>query len=119
MRRQVNSGHMLLLEVLLLLAALPFLEEVCYVFVAGVWEAERLVVQFLVGFIELVRVMMLMFIVLSTLSTLLFLLCYFFEGVSNLLRMFQTVLGVGGLLRLDWDAQKRYWSAVPITSLHP
>ena len=38
--RQVYLGLMLLLEVLLLLAALPFLEEVCYVFVAGVWEAE-------------------------------------------------------------------------------
>ena len=42
MLRQVYLGHMLLLEVLLLLAALPFLEEVCYGFVAGVWEAELL-----------------------------------------------------------------------------
>ena len=41
--RQVYFGLMLLLEVLLMLAALPFLEEVCYVFVAGVWEAELLV----------------------------------------------------------------------------
>ena len=36
MLRLVYSGLMLLLEVLLLLAALPFLEEVCYEFVAGV-----------------------------------------------------------------------------------
>ena len=32
------------LEVLLMLAALPFLVEVCCVFVAGVWEAELLAV---------------------------------------------------------------------------
>ena len=38
-------GLMLLLEVLLMLADLPFLEEVCYVFVAGVWEAELLVAR--------------------------------------------------------------------------
>ena len=43
MRRQVTFGLMLLLEVLLMLADLPFLEKVCYVFVAGVWEAELLV----------------------------------------------------------------------------
>ena len=35
MRRQVYFGLILLLEVLLMLAALPFLEEVCYVFVAA------------------------------------------------------------------------------------
>ena len=45
MRRQVYFGLMLLLGVLLLLAALPFLEEVSYVFVAGVWEAELLVAR--------------------------------------------------------------------------
>ena len=31
-----------------MLAALPFLAEVCYGFVVGVWKAELLVVQFLV-----------------------------------------------------------------------
>ena len=53
MLRQVYFGHMLLLEVLLLLAALPFLEEVCYVFVAGVWEAELLVARARAGYIVL------------------------------------------------------------------
>ena len=47
--RRVYFGLILKLEVLLLLAALPFLAEVCYGFAAGVWEAELLVVQFLVG----------------------------------------------------------------------
>ena len=47
--RRVYFGFILLLEVLLLLAALPFLAEVCYGFVAGIWEAQLLVVQFLVA----------------------------------------------------------------------
>ena len=51
MRRLVYFGLILLLEALLLLAALPFLEEVSYVFVAGVWEAELLVVRPRAGFI--------------------------------------------------------------------
>ena len=74
--RRVYFGLILKLEVLLLLAALPFLAEVCYGFVAGVWEAELLVVQFLVGSIGLARVMLLMCIVLSTLFIPLFLLCF-------------------------------------------
>ena len=45
MLRLDHLGLMLLLEVLLLLAALPFLVEVCYGFVSGVWEAELLAVQ--------------------------------------------------------------------------
>ena len=57
------------------LAALPFLEEVCYVFVADVWEAELLVARVRVGCIGLAMVMMLISVVLSILSTLLFLLC--------------------------------------------
>ena len=56
MLRMVYFGLILQLEVLLLLAALPFLAEVCYGFVAGVWEAELLVVQFLVDSIGLVTV---------------------------------------------------------------
>ena len=100
MLRQVYLGHMLLLEVLLLLAALPFLEEVCYVFVAGVWEAELLVAWLLAGCIGSVMLMRLMSTVLSSLSTLLFLPCYSFVGVSNLLQMFLRVFGVKGSLSL-------------------
>ena len=40
---EVYFGPIPVLGVLLLLAALPFLVEVCYVFVTGVWEAELLV----------------------------------------------------------------------------
>ena len=54
--------------------ALPFLVEVCYVFVAGVWEVELLVAGDLVGYIGPVMVMRLMCIVLSTLLSLLSLL---------------------------------------------
>ena len=50
--RLVYFVLILLLVALLLLAALPFLEEVSYVFVAGVWEAELLVVQFRAGSIS-------------------------------------------------------------------
>ena len=67
----------------LLLAALPFLVEVCYEFVTGVWEVELLVAGVLAGCIELVRVMRLMFIALSTLFILLFLLCYSFVDVLS------------------------------------
>ena len=83
MLRQVYFGHMLLLEVSLLLAALPFLEEVCYVFVAGVWEAELLVAWAPAGCIVFPRVMKLINTVLSFLSTLLFLLFYSFVGVLS------------------------------------
>ena len=100
MLRQVYLGHMLLLAVLLLLAALPFLEEVCYVFVAGVWEAELLVAWLLAGCIGSVMVMRLISTVLSSLSTLLFLPCYSFVGVSNLLQMFLRLFGVKGSLSL-------------------
>ena len=101
MRRQVCLGHMLLLEVLLLLAALPFLVEVCYGFVAGVWEAELLVVRFRAGCIGSVMMMMLISIVLNSLSTLLFLLCYSLVGVSTLLLMFLRALRIRVLLNLD------------------
>ena len=88
------------LEVLLLLAALPFLEEVCYVFVAGVWKAELVVAWLLAGCIGSVMVMRLISTVLSSLSTLLFLPCYSFVGFSNLLQMFLRVFGVKGSLSL-------------------
>ena len=45
MLRKVYFGLIPKLEILLLLAALPFLAEVCYGFVAGVWEAELLVAR--------------------------------------------------------------------------
>ena len=83
-----------------MLAALPFLEEVCYVFVAGVWEAELLVARARAGYIVFAKVMRLISIVLNFLSTPLFLLCYSFVGVSSLLRMFSRVFGVRGLLSL-------------------
>ena len=44
-----------------------FLAEVCYGFVAGVWEAELLVVRALAGYIGLGMVMKLMCIALSIL----------------------------------------------------
>ena len=62
------------LEVRLRLAALPFLAEVCYGFVAGVWEAELLAVRVLAGCIGSAMVMRLMCIALSTLLIPLFLL---------------------------------------------
>ena len=74
MRRPVFLGLRLLLEGLLMLATLPFLVEVCYGFVAGVWEAERLAAGVLVGCIGLARVMRLIGIALSILSIPLFLL---------------------------------------------
>ena len=47
--RLVYFGLIVGLVVPLRLAALPFLEEVCYAFVAGVWEAELLAVRVLAG----------------------------------------------------------------------
>ena len=71
------------LEVPLKLAALPFLAEVCYAFVGGVWEAELLVVQFPAGFVGLAMVMKSLYIALSTLLILPLLLYYSFIGVLN------------------------------------
>ena len=65
------------------LAALPFLVEVCYVFVAHILEAELLVAGDLVGCIGPVKVMRLMRIVLSTLLIPLFLLYHSFVGVLS------------------------------------
>ena len=50
MLRRVYFGPIPELVVPLKLAALPFLVEVCHVFVTGVWEAELLVAVVLVGF---------------------------------------------------------------------
>ena len=126
MLRQVYLGLMLLLEVLLLLAALPFLEEVYYVFVAGVWEAELLVARAPAGYIVLAKMMRLINIVLSSLSTLLFLLCLLFrrrlKSVADVLKGIRSK----GFTQSRWDALLRYWGAVcrhgpcgPISSLHP
>ena len=98
--RQVCFEPMLLLEVRLKLAALPFLVEVCYVFVAGVWEVELLVAGVLVGCIVLVRVMRLIVTVPSFLFILLFLPFYSFVDVLSPLLMFLRVLGTRGLLSL-------------------
>ena len=100
MLRLVYFVLMLLLEVLLLLVALPFLVEVCYEFVTGVWEVELLVAGVLVGCIVSVRVMMLMFIALSILFILLFLLFYSFVDVLSQLRIFLRVSREKGLLNL-------------------
>ena len=100
MRRQAYLGHMLLLEVLLMLAALPFFEEVCYVFVAGVWEAELLVARAPAGYIVLAKMMRLISIALSILSIPLFLLFYSFAGALGPLPMFLRESGIKGLLSL-------------------
>ena len=108
MRRPVYLGLMLLLEVLLMLATLPFLVEVCYGFVAGVWEAELLAAGVLVGCIGLARVMRLISIALSILSIPLFLLCYSFAGALSPLLMFLRGSGIKGLHSLGgmlfWDS---------------
>ena len=83
MRRLVDFGLIILLEALLLLATLLFLEEVSSVFVAGVWEAELLVVRPRVGYIMYAKMMRLISIVLNILSTPLFLLYCSFVGVSS------------------------------------
>ena len=83
MLRRVYVEPILKLEVLLKLAALPFLAEVCYVFVAGVWGAELLGVRVRVGCIGFAMVMRLMSIALSILSILPFLLYYSFVGVLS------------------------------------
>ena len=125
-RRQVYLGHTLLLEVLLLLAALPFLEEVCYVFVAGVWEAELLVVRARAGYIVLAKMMRLISIVLNSLSTLLCLLCYSFVGVLKSVADVLNCFRSKGFTQSRWDALIKYWGAVcrhgpcgPISSRHP
>ena len=83
-----------------MLAALPFLVEVCYVFVAVVWEAELLAVRVRAGCIGLAMVMKLMSIVLSILLIPLFLLYYSFVGVLSPQLMFLKVSGARGLLNL-------------------
>ena len=83
-----------------MLAAPPFLEEVCYVFVAGVWEAELLVARARAGYIVFAKMMRLISIVLSILSIPLFLLFYSFAGVSSPLLMFLRESGIKGLLSL-------------------
>ena len=57
MLRRFFSGLILRLVAPTRLAALPFLLEVCCVFVACVWEVELLVAGDLVGYIGLVKVM--------------------------------------------------------------
>ena len=123
MLRRVYFGPILKLEVLLKLAALPFSAEVCYVFVAGVWEAELLAVRVLAACVGPVKVMRLMCIALSTLLMPLFLLYYSFVGVFSLWRMFSKVLGVKGLLSLGgllfWVIGSLYVVMVRVVLSHP
>ena len=112
MRRQVYFGRILLLEVLLMLADLPFLEEVCYVFVAGVWEAELLVARPRAGYIVLAKMMRLIIIVLSffinsSLSPVL-LFRRRLKSVADVLKGFRSK----GFTQSRWDALIRYWDAV-------
>ena len=108
------------------LAILPFLVEVCYEFVAGVWEAGLSVAGDLVGYIGLVRVMRLMCIVAQ----------YFVNSslypVLLIRRRLKSVADVlkgtrsKGFTQSRRDALLRYWGAVRrhglcglISSLHP
>ena len=124
--RKVYSGLSHELVVLLKLAALPLLEEVCYEFVTGVQGAELLVVRALAGYIGLAMVMILMCIVLSTLLNLLFLLFYSFVGVLKSEADVLRGIWSKGFTQSRWDAWLRYWGAVcrhgpcgPISSFHP
>ena len=69
------------------LAALPFLEEVCYVFVVGVWEVELFAAVVPADYIELAIVMKWMLALLSTLLTPLLLWFSSFVIVFSLLLM--------------------------------
>ena len=78
------------------------------------------------GYIVFPKMMRLINTVLSSLSTLLFLPCYSFVGVSNLLQMVLKGIRSKGFTQSRWDALIRYWDAVcrhgpcgPISSLHP
>ena len=99
MLRRVYFGPTLKLEVLLKLAALPFLEEACYAFVAGVWEAELLAVRVLAGCVGLAMVMRWMFVLLSISLTLLLPRFSSFAGVPSLLLMSLKGSVAVGLLR--------------------
>ena len=126
MLRLVYFELILLLEVLLLLVALPFLVEVCYEFVTGVWEVELLAARVLAGCIELVRVMRLMFIALSTLfNSSLSPVLLFRRRLKSVADVLKGIKGKG-FTQSRWDALLGYWGAVcrhgpcgPISSLHP
>ena len=105
-------AYLLLGRVLLLLAVLVFLEEVCYVFVAGVWEAELMVVKLLAGCIGLSRGDDVDAHCARFLTTPLFLLCLLFrrrhKSVADVLKGIRSK----GFTQSRWDAVLRYWSAV-------
>ena len=120
--RRVYFWPTLKLVVPLKLAVLPFSVEVCYVFVAGVWEVELLVAVVLEGCIGPVKEMRLMCIVLGTLLTLLFLLLYSLKSVADVLEGIEDK----GFTSSRWNALLGYWEAVcrygpcgPISSLDP
>ena len=124
--RPVFLGRAVGLVVPLRLAALPLLEEVCYAFVAGVWEAELLVARARAGYIVLAKMMKLISIVLNSLSTPLFLPCYSFVGVLSPLLMFLKGIKSKGFTQIRWDALSGIGMLFvvmvpcgPISSLHP
>ena len=106
------------------LAALPFLVEVGYVFVAGVWEAGLLAARDLVGYFGLVKKMKLMYFVLSANSSPAPVLLFRkrFKFVADVSKGIKSK----GFTQARWNAFLGYWGAVcrhgpcgPITSLHP
>ena len=103
-----------------MLADLPFLEEVSYVFVAGVWEVELLVVRARAGYIVLAK-MIAQFFINSSLSLVL-LFRRRLKSVADVLKGIRSK----GFTQSRWDALLRYWGAVCrhgpfglISSLHP
>ena len=110
----------------MLLATLPFLVEVSYVFVAGVLEVKPLVAGALAGCIVFLRVTRLIvtvpsFFVNSSLSPVL-LFRRRLKSVADVLKGIRNK----GFTQSRWDALVRYWGAVcrhgpcgPISSLHP
>ena len=124
--RLVYFWLILLLEVLLLLATLPFLGEVSYVFVAGVLEVKPLVAGALAGCIVFPRVDEVdnncaQFFVNSSLSPVL-LFRRRLKSVADVLKGIRSK----GFTQSQRDALVRYWGAVcrhgpcgPISSLHP
>ena len=126
MRRLVYFGLVPLLEALILLAALPFLEEVSYVFVAGVWEAELLVVWLRAGYImfakgDEVDMYCAQYFVNSSLSPVL-LFRRRLKSVADVLKGIRNKV----FTQSRWDASLMRWGAVcrhgpcgPMSSLHP
>ena len=102
MLERVYFGPFLGLEVPLKLAALLFLVEVCYVFVAGVWEA--------VGCIGLTMVMLIS-IVLSILLIPLSLVLLFRRRLMSVADVLKGIRNKG-FTQSRWDALLGFWDSV-------